>query len=177
MAEVLTRDRVDEVAAADEHIEVAHRKDFRGLDYKWIALGVVLLGTIMTILDATIVNIAVPTLQTDLKAGSPLQYVAKQGKKEVVNINGKVLKAVPGRLLVHTFSFPWSKDKPTRVTYELKPMGRPVRLRLIHENLLPDDIEQDPNTFRGINNGWPAVISSLKSLLETGEPIAYSASC
>jgi MFS family permease len=39
-------------------------------DYKWIALGVVLLGTIMTILDATIVNIAIPTLQSDLKAGS-----------------------------------------------------------------------------------------------------------
>ncbi|MHB8489889.1 MAG: DHA2 family efflux MFS transporter permease subunit [Candidatus Dormibacteria bacterium] len=39
-------------------------------DYKWIALGVVLLGTIMTILDATIVNIAIPTLQGDLRAGS-----------------------------------------------------------------------------------------------------------
>src|SRR5437870_4554391 len=71
MADVLTRDRVEEVAGAEaEHIEVAHRRGFRGLDYKWIALGVVLLGTIMTILDATIVNIAVPTLQTDLKAGS-----------------------------------------------------------------------------------------------------------
>jgi len=33
-------------------------------EYKWIALGVVLLGTIMTILDATIVNIAVPALQS-----------------------------------------------------------------------------------------------------------------
>src|SRR2546425_3921377 len=71
MADVLTRDRVEEVAGAEaEHIEVAHRRGFGGLDYKWIALGVVLLGTIMTILDATIVNIAVPTLQADLKAGS-----------------------------------------------------------------------------------------------------------
>ena len=41
-----------------------------GFDYKWVALAVVLLGTIMTILDATIVNIAIPTLQVDLKAGS-----------------------------------------------------------------------------------------------------------
>ena len=30
------------------------------------------------------------------------------------------------------------------------------------------------NTFRGINNGWPAVLSSLKTLLETGEPIVFS---
>jgi len=39
-------------------------------DYKWVALGVVLLGTIMTILDSTIVNIAIPTLQRDLRAAS-----------------------------------------------------------------------------------------------------------
>jgi len=56
-------------------------------------------------------------------------------------------------------------------------MGALVKFRLIHENLLPEDIEKDPNTFRGINNGWPAVISSLKSLLETGEAISYSSDC
>jgi EmrB/QacA subfamily drug resistance transporter len=39
-------------------------------DYKWVALAVVLAGTIMTILDSTIVNIAIPTLQKDLHAGS-----------------------------------------------------------------------------------------------------------
>jgi EmrB/QacA subfamily drug resistance transporter len=39
-------------------------------EYKWVALAVVLCGTIMTILDATIVNIAIPTLQRDLHAGS-----------------------------------------------------------------------------------------------------------
>ena len=53
-------------------------------------------------------------------------------------------------------------------------MGPLVRFRLIHENLLPKDVEKDPNTFRGINNGWPAIISSLKSLLETGEPIVFN---
>jgi EmrB/QacA subfamily drug resistance transporter len=39
-------------------------------EYKWVALAVVLCGTIMTILDSTIVNIAIPTLQHDLHAGS-----------------------------------------------------------------------------------------------------------
>jgi hypothetical protein len=60
------------------------------------------------------------------------------------------------------------------VTYELTPMGPQVKLRLIHENLLPEDIVRDPDTFRGINNGWPAVLSSLKSLLETGEAIVFN---
>ena len=55
-------------------------------------------------------------------------------------------------------------------------MGALVKLRLIHENLLPEDIEKDPITFRGINNGWPAVISSLKSLLETEERLTFSVS-
>jgi hypothetical protein len=53
-------------------------------------------------------------------------------------------------------------------------MGSMVRLRLIHEDLLPDDLEKNPNTFQGVNNGWPAVLSGLKSLLETGQPIAFS---
>jgi EmrB/QacA subfamily drug resistance transporter len=40
------------------------------LDYKWVALAVVLGGSIMTILDATVVNVALPTLQTTFNAGS-----------------------------------------------------------------------------------------------------------
>ena len=55
-------------AGVDE-VEIAHARIGR-FDYKWVALGVVLCGTIMTILDSTIVNIAIPTLQADLHAGS-----------------------------------------------------------------------------------------------------------
>src|SRR5579859_4389127 len=71
MTEVLDRPDVSaaELAAAGGDAIGATPKIGR-FDYKWIALGVVLLGTIMTILDATIVNIAIPTLQVDLKAGS-----------------------------------------------------------------------------------------------------------
>src|SRR5450759_5678580 len=53
---------VDDVSVADVKIG--------RFDYKWVALAVVLCGTIMTILDSTIVNIAIPTLQHDLNAGS-----------------------------------------------------------------------------------------------------------
>jgi len=72
MAEVLTRDEVAEEIApvtADADLSVADSRVGR-FDYKWVALGVVLLGTIMTILDSTIVNIAIPTLQSDLHAAS-----------------------------------------------------------------------------------------------------------
>ena len=52
-----------------DEVRVTHTR-FGGFDYKWVALAVVLTGTIMTILDSTIVNIAIPTLQHDLHAGS-----------------------------------------------------------------------------------------------------------
>ena len=69
MTEVLTREDIGAVSPADDHVEIAPGRVGR-FDYKWIALAVVLCGTIMTILDSTIVNIAIPTLQTDLHAGS-----------------------------------------------------------------------------------------------------------
>jgi MFS family permease len=69
VTEVLDRAEVSRVPATVDGMSTASTPSGR-FDYKWIALGVVLLGTIMTILDATIVNIAIPTLQSDLKAGS-----------------------------------------------------------------------------------------------------------
>ena len=54
---------------AQDDVRVSDAKVGR-FDYKWVALAVVLTGTIMTILDSTIVNIAIPTLQHDLHAGS-----------------------------------------------------------------------------------------------------------
>jgi uncharacterized protein YndB with AHSA1/START domain len=112
-----------------------------------------------------------------------VRILPPKGREEHGDHAGKVLVCEPNRKLVYTWN---QKDTPelakkrdslSRVTYELTPMGSQVKLRLIHENLLPDDIEEDPTTFKGINNGWPAVISSLKSLLETGEPITFNAGC
>ncbi|MHB8717653.1 MAG: MDR family MFS transporter [Candidatus Dormibacteria bacterium] len=57
-----------DAAASGELTTVRTR--FGHFDYRWVALAVVLSGTIMTILDSTIVNIAIPTLQHDLGAGS-----------------------------------------------------------------------------------------------------------
>jgi len=67
VTDVLTRDEA--ATSAGEVAGAAPRRAAR-FDYKWVALAVVLAGTIMTILDSTIVNIAIPTLQTDLHAAS-----------------------------------------------------------------------------------------------------------
>lgn len=118
----------------------------------------------------------------DLRAGGKMRLVPPKGMEQYGDHAGDILECEPHRKLVYTWNMQ-TKESPevtkkrkglSRVTYEITPMGKDVRLRLIHENLLPEDIEQDPNTFRGINNGWPAVLSSLKSLLETGEAILYN---
>ena len=121
-------------------------------------------------------------IEVEQKAGGAVRIIPPKGMEEHGDHAGSVLECVPGRKLVYTWN---PKDKPelvkkrhglSRVTYELTPMGHQVKLRLIHENLLPEDIEKDPNTFHGVNNGWPAVLSSLKSLLETGEAMTFSVS-
>lgn len=50
-------------------------------------------------------------------------------------------------------------------------MNSTVKLTLKHENLLETDFVDDDDTFEGYNNGWPAVLSNLKSLLETGRTL------
>jgi uncharacterized protein YndB with AHSA1/START domain len=118
-------------------------------------------------------------IEVEQKVGGRLRIVPPKGMEQHGDHAGEVLVCEPLRKLVYTWN---PKDRPeiaqkrkslSRVTYELKPMGQTVRLRLIHENLLPEDIEKDPDTFRGINNGWPGVLSGLKTLLETGEALAF----
>ena len=122
-------------------------------------------------------------IEVEQKTGGKLRIIPPPGMEQVGDHAGEVLVCEPCRKLVYTWN---PKDKPevaskrdslSRVTYELTPMGAQVKLRLIHENLLPEDLEGDPNKFKGINNGWPAVISSLKSLLETGEAMRFDLTC
>ena len=47
-------------------------------------------------------------------------------------------------------------------------MGTVVKLTLTH-----DDFETERATFETTRHGWPAILSSLKSLLETGKPLPF----
>jgi uncharacterized protein YndB with AHSA1/START domain len=88
-------------------------------------------------------------------------------------VEGQVLDADPPRRLVTTWSFRRSPtmrdDPPSRVTWEIEPLGEACKLTLVH-----DDFTGETATFRSVGSGWPLVLSSLKSLLETGEGLAIS---
>ncbi len=108
-------------------------------------------------------------IETDLEPGSPLNYFMNDEKGErVAAVTGKVLEVDPGRKLVHTFSFPQTGDKPSRASYEIERFGDTdlVKLTVTH-----DDFDGESRTYKETSGGWPILLNSLKTLLETGEPL------
>ena len=58
-------------------------------------------------------------------------------------------------------------EGPSRLTYQLEQIGESVKLTVIHEMDRPDS-----KLIGKVSNGWPHILASLKSLLETGEALA-----
>jgi uncharacterized protein YndB with AHSA1/START domain len=89
-----------------------------------------------------------------------------------IHIDGEVLACDPPSRLSVTWNVNWpglvEKLGPTVVTYEIASAGDAVRLTMTesHERELSEDI------LSGGRTGWPAILSSLKSVLETGKPLA-----
>jgi uncharacterized protein YndB with AHSA1/START domain len=100
---------------------------------------------------------------SDWKVGSPFSLVMDGITTDV----GEVLEADRPRRLSYTFHHVTSeaarKERPTKVVFNLEPHGKLVKLTLTHE-----DFEEGSVILDGISKGWPAIISSLKSLLESG---------
>jgi uncharacterized protein YndB with AHSA1/START domain len=55
------------------------------------------------------------------------------------------------------------------VRFDLTAMGQVTRLAVSHRGLEPDG-----SLLKVITPGWPMILSSLKSLMETGEPLAFT---
>ncbi len=82
---------------------------------------------------------------------------------------GRVVESSPPRRLVLTWAVPadeGKEEKHSRVTLEIQPLGDLVRLTVTH-----DRFEPGSEMLESIKEGWPKVLSSLKSLLETGKPL------
>lgn len=108
-------------------------------------------------------------IQSDWKVGSPVSHVREDGG---IGWQGKVLQSERPRLLSYTFHMQISEEhrgeRPSRVIFELHSMGSVVKLTLTH-----DELESDSATLATTRHGWPAIMSSLKSLLETGSPLPF----
>jgi uncharacterized protein YndB with AHSA1/START domain len=108
-------------------------------------------------------------IEADLKVGGAFIARAPDGS---VHISGEVIECDPPRKLTVTWNVNWpalvQKLGPTLVTYEIEQAGDVVKLTMLqsHDRDISDDI------LSGGRAGWPAILSSLKSLLETGRALA-----
>ena len=59
-----------------------------------------------------------------------------------------------------------SSEPRSKVTFDIEPLGEKVRLTVVH-----DGFEPGSTVLESISGGWPAILASLKTLLETGETL------
>ena len=108
--------------------------------------------------------------RSDWKPGSSWQIIAPDGR--VVD-NGEVVEIDPPcRLVVtrrHELNAEMRAEGFPRLTYELEPRGTSVKFTLIHEMDVPGS-----KLIQAVSTGWPNILSSLKSLLKTGESLEES---
>lgn len=101
---------------------------------------------------------------SDWQVGSSWEHRRTDGAG-TADVVGTVVESVPPHRLVSTWAAPPGEeqaDEPSRVTFDIEPYGDIVRLTATHENLV-DDAERDEAA-----GGWAAVLSNLKTLIETG---------
>jgi uncharacterized protein YndB with AHSA1/START domain len=105
---------------------------------------------------------------SDWQPGSSWAHV-RANEQRTVNVLGKVVEVVPPTRLVITWASPAQADDPasySRVRFDVEAYQEMVRLTVTH-----DELEAGSGMAKGIQQGWPIVLSSLKSLLETGQGI------
>jgi uncharacterized protein YndB with AHSA1/START domain len=105
---------------------------------------------------------------SDWKPGADWQLVADDGKRTVHQV-GKVQESLPNKRLVVTWANPADaadSSKHSRLAIDIEVAGDMTRLTVTHEQLTPE-------MYARITTGWPIVMSSLKSFLETGRPFKF----
>jgi uncharacterized protein YndB with AHSA1/START domain len=107
-------------------------------------------------------------VRSSLKPGSPYEFLTAEGQ---ATVDGEVVECVPPRRLVHTWRMLYdpklAADAPSRVTWEIEPVdGGACKLTVTH-----DGFGAETATFKEVAGGWSFVLSGLKTLLETGQPM------
>jgi uncharacterized protein YndB with AHSA1/START domain len=100
--------------------------------------------------------------------GDRIAYLSNLAGQVV--IEGTIEELVPGRKLVHSYQFQEEDpEPPSRVTLELLRYGDAMCcLQLRHEGLVTGG-----STLASVSTSWDVILSSLKTLIETGRPLPW----
>ncbi|TCR60634.1 SRPBCC family protein [Bosea sp. BK604] len=109
---------------------------------------------------------------SDWQPGSQWRHV-RDNPERPVEIVGEVIEAASPHRLVTSWAAASQADDPasySRVTYEIEDFGSLTRLTVTHDRL-----QSGSGMATGISRGWPLVLSSLKSFLETARGLDLAA--
>ena len=102
---------------------------------------------------------------SDWRPGSRWQHV-RDNEQRTVNLGGEVIENTPPSRLVISWANESEAADPraySRVTFDIEPYEDMVKLTVTH-----DDLVVGSGMANGVTKGWPVVLSSMKSYLETG---------
>lgn len=108
-------------------------------------------------------------IESTYKPGAKYCGFAAEGGEQYVD--GEIIEATAPTKLVTTWRAMWAEalaaEPYSRVTWEIEPAGDGVsKLTVVHDRL-----EEAPATAESVASGWSYVLSGMKTLLETGEPL------
>ena len=108
-------------------------------------------------------------VETSWKEGDRIQY---RMPDDSIAIEGVLIEVVPGRKFTQTWHALWDDamraEPPHKVTWEITPMKGACKLTVVHEDIGPVALAQ-------VAGGLVLIVSGLKTLLETGEPLPIEA--
>jgi uncharacterized protein YndB with AHSA1/START domain len=119
----------------------------------------------MTETDSTLRYFYGNAVESEWQAGSPYRMTIA-GE---LQIEGEILEVDPPRRLVQSWHGVWdpqmAADAPTRVTWEIEESAPGVcKVSLFHDGLVAGS-----STLEQVSDGWPYILSGMKTLLETGK--------
>ena len=124
-------------------------------------------------------------LHTDWKKGSTYDVSYEKTGLVISDPDQVILESDPYRRLAytwHTFTpewatahgiddaqrTEWAAEQRSRVSFDIEDTGDGVvKLTCVHDGFAPGSA-----VLQGVSGGWPAVLSALKTLLETGSPLS-----
>ena len=124
------------------------------------------------------------TFDSDWNVGSAMTW--EENGVTIADPAQIVLESEPYRRLAytwHTFAPEWAQshgfsdefiakvasEPRSKVTFDIEPLGQMVKLTVVHDGFDPGS-----TVLEGVSQGWPQILSNLKTLLETGEILPTS---